>query len=134
MRPVPRLTIVFGLILIALALVGYFGAPEEGRSPTALIPAGVGVPMLVCGALALKDRLRMHAMHVAVLLALLGALAAGGRGLMKVGTLFSDEPDANRRATSFVLLMAGICLVYVALGVRSFVAARKARQAGEEAG
>ena len=64
-----KITIAVGLILIGLGLYGYFGADEGKTSPTALIPAFVGAPILLLGALALKDSMRKHAMHGAVIVA-----------------------------------------------------------------
>lgn len=131
----PKVTIVFGLLLIALGAYGYFGAPAEpdGKtSVTALIPAFVGGPLLLCGLVALAGgKVRMHAMHVAAMLGVLGTLAAGGRGLSKIGALLSDDPDLNRRAVYMVLAMAAICLVFTILCVQSFISARKAREANE---
>jgi hypothetical protein len=68
---------------------------------------------------------RKHAMHAAVALALVGL----------IGTLPRIIPalragDIQRPAVVAQIAMAVILLVYVALGVRSFIAARRARQAG----
>ena len=60
----PKITIGLGILLILLGLGGYFGT--DAKSFTALIPAFVGVPLLLLGCLALKDNLRKHAMHAAV--------------------------------------------------------------------
>ena len=125
----PNVTLFFGGLLTLLGLVGYFGGDPDQRSMTALIPAFVGGPILLCGLIAQSEKLRKHAMHVAAMLGLLGALAAGGRGASKLGTL--TDPDAPKRATVFVLLMAAICLVYFMICLNSFLAARKARKAGE---
>jgi hypothetical protein len=76
-----RTTILFGVLLCGLAAYGFLGAAPAQRSLTALIPAAFGLPLAMCGLLALKDALRKAAMHVAVVFALLGALASGGRGL-----------------------------------------------------
>ncbi len=130
--PVARTTVVFGIVLIVVGLVAYFGAESDNPSVTALIPAFLGGPILICGALAHKDSLRMHAMHGAVLVGLLGGLAALGRGVMGIGKLF--DPDAEKRAVVFVLLTAVICLVFTGLCVRSFIDARKRREAAEAAG
>ena len=142
--------LVFGVLLTALGLYGYFGAPQDkpvaeattpsqsaaelkiaktSRSKTALIPAIFGLPLLICGTLAYSQGLRKHAMHAAAGIALLGAALAGGRGLTKVTALFSDDPDVNRRAIWIVLIMALLCALYVVLSARSFIAARRAPEA-----
>ena len=80
--PMPRLTIIFGPLLILLGAGGYFGTGQT--SVTALIPAFFGVPFLLLGLVALKDGLRKHAMHAASLLALLGVIGALGRPVVKL--------------------------------------------------
>jgi hypothetical protein len=129
----PNLTIVFGAILTGLGLFGYFGSNAAEPSVTALIPAFVGVPLALCGFVARQEKLRMHAMHAAVLLGLIGAVAAGGRGMMKLGTLISDDPTIDKRPVRLVFLMAALCLVYVVLCVWSFIQARRRRVAGASA-
>ena len=68
-----RLAMFFGVLLIALGLVGYFAPDvfgkvgEKGTSPTALIPAGIGLVLFICGAVvSAKPTLRKHVMHLAV--------------------------------------------------------------------
>jgi hypothetical protein len=125
-----KITIVFGVLLLGLAAYGYLGADPDQRSFTALIPAAVGLPLLVCGLLALKDSLRKAAMHVAVVFGLLGALAAGARGLPRIDTLLADDPQGNPRAVVMVLIMFALCTVFVVLCVKSFIDARR-RQASQ---
>jgi hypothetical protein len=61
-------------------------------------------------------------MHAAVAVGLVGALAALARGVPA-----ALGGDAARPAVMSQLIMGVLLLVYVALGVRSFVEARKAR-------
>jgi hypothetical protein len=125
-----RTTIFFSIVLIALGLYGYFGSPDAEPSKTALIPAAFGILLLIPGLIALNDRFRMHAMHAAAAVGLLGLVMAGGRGGMKIGSLFSDDPNVNKRPIMMVLAMAAVCLVFVGLCVKSFIDARR-RQAAE---
>ena len=119
-----NITIIIGLLLMALGAGGYFGGGQA--SMTALIPAFFGLPIALLGVLALKEKLRKHAMHGAVLLGLLGFVGA----LMRpVKNLFGEEPFELNLATGSQLVMALICLVFVVLCVRSFIAARKSREA-----
>src|SRR5688572_32328469 len=67
-------TIVFGLLLTGLGLVGYFLA--GGVSVTALIPAFFGIVLLALGFLARSEPMRKHAMHAAAAVALIGFLGA----------------------------------------------------------
>ncbi len=146
----PRLTIIFGIVLIALGVVGYMGGPapasgapanttdasnalaensaDEGvekKSFTAFIPAIFGALLCIFGLVALKPSARKHAMHGAVLVGLMGALAGGGRAGSKLSAFLSNDPSLNRRAFLFVAAMTIVCMIYVVLCIRSFVAARK---------
>jgi hypothetical protein len=125
-------TIVTALLLIVLGLVGYFGSAEASPSKTALIPAAFGIVLLVLGLVALRDRIRKHAMHAAAAVGLIGLLAAGGRGATKIGALFSADPTINKRPIIMILLMAAVCLAFVALCVKSFVDARRRQAAASK--
>ncbi|MBI3837317.1 MAG: hypothetical protein HY288_05215 [Planctomycetia bacterium] len=130
----PILTIVVGVVLTGFGLHLYFGSATPDPSVTALIPAFVGVPLILCGLIAQREKWRMHAMHVAVLVGLAGAVAALGRMAMKISTLIpaliSDDPTIHRPARS-TFLMALICIVYVGLCVRSFIQSRRRRMQRE---
>jgi hypothetical protein len=118
---VPLITIVFGAVLIGLALIGYFPT----QAPTALIPGGFGVVLLILGVLALREKLRMHAMHGAVMVGLLGFIAATVRAIQ----VAMSENFAPGRAFAMVICMALTCGVFVALCVKSFIDARRRRKA-----
>ncbi len=122
-------TLVFGLLLAALAAYGYFAADPESRSLTALIPLAVGLPLIICGAVALKELYRKHAMHVAAGVAALGTLASGGHGLRGLIKLTTSESAVNSRALTMVLVMFGLCAVFLALCVKSFIDARRRQRA-----
>ena len=82
------IAITFGILLSALGLGAYVGTGSE--SITALIPAFLGAPILLCGILAkIFPNARMHVMHVAALLGLLGTAGGLGMGLPKVLTLIA---------------------------------------------
>ena len=125
----PNITIGFGAVLCAIGLFGYFGSALENRSPTAFIPAVFGVLLIICGLLAHKANLRKHAMHAAAAVGLIGFIAAAGRGIPKLGSAISDDPTIHR-APRLVLLMMVVCLVFVGITVKSFIDARRRRQAG----
>ncbi len=121
----PRITIGFAFAYIALGLAGFFltGAVHK----TALIPAVIGVVLLVLGVLAGKENLRMHVMHAALLVGLLAFLGTA-RGLTKLPAAFAGT--AERPAAVYAqAATAVLSLVFLALGVRSFIAARRARTA-----
>lgn len=121
-----KLTIVVANILIFMGVAGYVAS--DMVSITALIPAFIGVPLEILGILALAESRRKHAMHGAVLLALIGFLGSVP-GLLKVGTLLAGEAE-RPMAVGMQTAMAILLAIYIALCVRSFVAARKAREAG----
>ena len=120
----PRIVIVFGLLLILLALLGYFVlADPTARSATALIPAVAGLPILVAGLVATRPGARKHAMHVAMLFALLGAAAPW----MRLAKSFREGFEFNEK-TGVQLTMSLLCLVLLVLGIRSFITARRSAQ------
>jgi len=126
-----RTTIVLALILILLGLGTYFGSWAANPSPTALIPAVVGVLLLACGLAALQPGWRKHAMHAAASIGLLGGLAASGRGIMAVAKL-AQGADVNTTALVAVLIMAAVCWLLVVLCVNSFIAARRRQAVASE--
>ncbi len=121
----PRITVIFSLIYIALGLGGFFltGAVHK----TALIPAAIGVVLLVLGLLGSKEKLRMHVMHVALLIGLL-ALLGTASSLLKLPAAI-DGTALRPGAVFAQAATAVLSVVYLALGVRSFIAARRARSA-----
>lgn len=120
-----KLTIVVANILIFMGVAGYVAS--DMVSLTALIPAFIGAPLEILGILALTESRRKQAMHGAVLLALIGFLGSLP-GLLKLGVLLAGEAE-RPLAVGMQTAMAVLLAVYIALCVRSFIAARKARLA-----
>jgi hypothetical protein len=118
-----KLALVFAILLIALGVVTYLMAPVEHRSTTALIPALVGALLGICGALALQPNMRMHAMHAAAMVGTLGFLAAIGGAISR----WSAAGSLTKFSLIAMLLLTG---AFTVLCVRSFIAARRARNAG----
>jgi hypothetical protein len=116
----PATTRLFGLILIVLGIASY--VTTGMTSITAMIPAFFGAALVICALIARNEALRKHAMHAAVALGLVGALASLGRGVPA-----AMAGDLGRPAVLSQIAMGVLLLVYVALGVQSFIAARKAR-------
>ena len=117
----PNTTRLFGLILIVLGVASYV---MTGRtSVTAMIPAFFGAVLVICALIArANEGARKHAMHAAVAVGMVGMLASLARALPA-----ALQGGASRPAVIAQLIMGGLLLIYVALGVQSFVAARKAR-------
>jgi len=124
--------LITSLLLIVVGVVGYFnGTPgADGKvSPTALIPAFFGAVIGICGVLAFNPKFRKHAMHLAAMVGLLGAIMPLVRQYSKTGSFDPTKPSAVAGE-----LMILICLVFVGLCVKSFIDARKARKAVSEPG
>ena len=123
-----RLTIVFGVLLCLIALAGFVATGSS--HPTALIPAGVGLLFCVFGALANSPgaKKRMLWMHVAVTVALLCFLGTM-KADIEVFRLAHGETFERPVAIEEKAAMSLLCLLFVLLCVRSFVAARRARLA-----
>ncbi len=117
-------TIGFGAALILLGAIGYFATGQE--SPTALIPAAFGFVLVALGMIARNENLRKHAMHGAAVIGLLGFLGSAS-GILQVLTMLLGEAVERPEAAIARTIMAVVCLAFVALTVKSFINARKAR-------
>ncbi len=121
-----KLTMVFGGLLIVLS-AGAFAVLHHLHT---LIPGGFGLLLVIFGALANTEetRKRMLFMHIAVTVGLLGFLGTIP-GLIGMVQMAAGHEVARPDAARVQALMGTICLVFVLLCVRSFVAARRARAA-----
>jgi lysylphosphatidylglycerol synthetase-like protein (DUF2156 family) len=118
-----RTTIVFGAVLILLGLGFFIGT--GAAHITALIPAAFGVLLVLLGLLAARDAWRMHAMHLAALVALLGVVFSIERPIRAV---IHGQKVAFGARLAAQILMALLCAALVALCVKSFVVARLRRK------
>ena len=116
-------TVGLGLALIILGLAGYF--LTGAASVTALFPAAFGIVIVVAGFIGRDERRRKHAIHVAVVVALIGLLGSV-RGLLQIGDFFAGTA-ARPAAVVSQVIMAVLTLGYVILAVRSFIVARRSR-------
>jgi len=111
--------IVCGTLLIIIGIVGYsYGLVFQNASITALIPAIFGIILTLLGFISRKkENLRKHLMHLAVLIAFIGFIVPVSRIVSKGLTL---------TFTALMLIsMALVCLVFVVLGIKSFIDARR---------
>jgi hypothetical protein len=122
-------TILFGILLGLVGVVGYFATGMV--SWTALIPAFLGLPLVLLGALAYQDRFRKNAMHLAAALGLVGFLVTAFMGWPKLITLAGGGQVERPAAVYSQSITALLCGVFVALCVNSFIQARRARRARE---
>ena len=121
-----KVTLVFAALFIALGLIGFIGTGSVYY--TALIPSALGLLLGIFGALSFSPDAgrRKLFMHINVTLGLLGFLGTV-MGLIQWFQMLAGATLKNPPATESKAVMALLCLVYVALCVRSFIAARKAR-------
>jgi hypothetical protein len=114
-------TIIFGLLMSALGVGGYVMSGTS--SVTALIPALFGLPLIILGFLARDEHMRKHTMHAASMVGLIGVLAA-------IGSLATTPMDLRPALAVYSqIAMALLMGIFLALCIRSFIAARKARAA-----
>lgn len=116
----PKPTLVFAALLIALGA----GAFAISGSRTALLPAFFGGALAVLAGLALAFAgARRHLMHVAAVVALLGALAPAAALVIRAAQM---SPLALGVNVGMLALSAAL----LAMMVRSFIAARRSAAAG----
>jgi len=119
-------TIATGVALIVLGLAGYFGA--GAASLTALIPAAFGVVLAALGAAARNDARRKLAMHIAVVVGLIGFFGSVS-GLLKLPRLVAGDEVARPLAVVAQSVMALLTAYFVVLCVKSFIDARRKPEA-----
>ena len=125
----PSTSIVSGVLLILVGIIGYaYGMSGGNASPTALIPALIGLLLALLGVAAkAKENLRKHLMHAAVLIGLI-AFVATASSFLKIPALLDGTAD-RPAAVVAQLATAIVSLAFVILCVKSFVDARRNRAA-----
>jgi hypothetical protein len=121
---VANLTRLVGTLLIVIGVGGWL--LSDAASVTALIPAVLGLLLLGLGLLAARPALHAHAMHGAMVVALLGVLGTLMQVVKLPALLTGGEVERPLAvvASTLTLVLCGVLLV---LGIRSFAAARRAR-------
>ncbi len=119
----PSTAIVSGVLLILIGVIGFgFSVVDGTNAPTALIPAAFGLLLTILGfAAKAKENLRMHLMHAAVLIGLLGFAIPAWRLLRQLNDIKISLAVLSQAAMSVV------CLAFVILCVKSFIDARRSR-------
>ena len=116
-------TLTFAFAYLVLGIGGFVLTGSTHK--TALIPCIFGVLFLIFGFLARKDNLRKHAMHAAVLVALV-ALLGTARSLRFLPDLLNGTAE-KPAAVITQAVNAFLSLGFILLAVRSFIQARRAR-------
>lgn len=125
-----KTTLYFAAVFLVQGAVVYLGTGRN--SITALIPAVFGLLLGALGLLAQSDdsKRRMFVMHLAATLGLLGFLYPGvDVALAVVRHMHGQRPLHPRTMVEDEMVLSLLCLVYVLLCVRSFVAVRRTRAA-----
>ena len=118
-----KIALVVGAALIVVGVWAYT-ASGPGASLTALIPAVLGLGLVVAGLVGLRGGpARRNAMHAAAVVALLGVLGSAGQFLTSPAAGSEDSGIARTAG----LLNLALCGVFLALAIWSFVQARRAR-------
>jgi uncharacterized membrane protein HdeD (DUF308 family) len=125
-------TLICGALLVLVGIVGYGTSEVQPPPMTALIPAFFGAALVLCGALAFNDKIRKHAMHLAAMIGLVGALGGFMPLIRQVKN--TGEFDPLKKSAVAGELMILVCVVFVGMCVNSFIQAKKARKAKEAAG
>ena len=120
MKPAPA-NLLNALVLIGLGIWGYFSLEADARSFTALIPAAFGVVLLGCTS-GIRSENKVIA-HVAVTRTLLVLIA------LAVKPLPSQIAAGDNVGIVRVAVMMLTSLLAMIAFIRSFIAARRAREA-----
>ena len=116
----PFLSLMQGFFLVVLGIIFYL-FPEDKSSVTALIPSFIGLGLLIPGYLAYtNENMKMHAMHVAVLVALIGTVG----GAMGIQDAIAGDWSRPTIARMILLLTCG---EYMIFSIMSFRQARVKR-------
>jgi hypothetical protein len=116
-----KITLVFAVLLIVLGLAGFLATGS--LHPTALIPAGIGLLLGIFGLLAITpdgNRRRLF-MHINVAIGLVGFLGT----MAELFCNLTSSQVLDLTAIFAKLALVWLLLIYVALCVRSFIAARR---------
>lgn len=118
----PRIIFIFAVIFVLLGVGAYL--ITGAQSWTALIPAIFGLLLAVAGGVSLKHL--KHGGHFAATVGLLGFLGTA-KSLGKIPALLSGQPVERAAAVGVQAAFAILSLIFIALCVKSFIDARKAR-------
>ena len=119
---VPNLTLGYGAFLIAWGIA--VSILSDSESITSYFPSMLGVPLALAGVMVMRmPEKRKLWMHIAATFGLLCAIG-GTRFFMVMG-------DGITYASGSMLMLLVTGSAYTVVCVRSFIAARKAREAAE---
>jgi hypothetical protein len=118
----PKVSIIFGLLLIATGLIGHYLIAS--KSTSALIPVIPGGILLIMGVLASTYKhMSKHFMHTSAIISLLGSLILF-MAIPKIPKLMSGSA-LRPNAIIMQLVMGTLCLIFLITCIVSFRNARK---------
>lgn len=124
---VPSISKFTGAALIIVGLAGYY--LTGAASLTALIPAYLGFLLGIFGYFAsIRPHLKKHMMHGSAIVALLGIIGTL-TAIPDFFTVISGGDVPNPAAVVSRTITAVICIVFMVIAVKSFIDARKNREA-----
>lgn len=121
----PRTTVIVGSVLILLGVVAWI--VTAFASWTALIPAFIGAVLVLLGVLAAKTGKQKLYIHIALVVALVG-IAGTVSNTLKLGEVFAGVAERPAAVVTSALTLVAL-VVYLILGIRSFIAARRWKDA-----
>jgi hypothetical protein len=126
---------LFGILLVVLGVVLYSQSELEWpRKATALIPAGFGLVLVLLGQIAQggSEKIRMHTMHAAALVGMIGFVGGAVMTILDFGKM-GNVPPPSTLAMVGKAFMAMLCGVFLGVCIKSFIDARRARKQKETA-
>lgn len=115
----PRLTIGLGTLLAVIGVIAYIASGYA--SWTALIPSILGAIILISGLIGLRNQ--KIGIHIALVIAVLGILGTS-MNVLQIGALLAGNAERPMAvATSSITFV--LLVIYVIIGIRSFIAARR---------
>lgn len=117
----PRTTMLVGAALVVIGVAAW--AITAFASWTALIPSIIGLVLFLLGLLAVKTGKQKLYIHIALLVALVG-IAGTVPNALKLGDVFSGAAERPAAVVTSALTLI-LLVVYLVLGVRSFITARR---------
>ncbi len=113
------LTILIGLLLSIFGVMLWLSTDAF----TSLIPAFAGLPILACGLAAIHSKWHTHALHGAMVLALLTTLMP----LVRLPQTIGEHGLGSVAALSMIIMMMLGALLLI-MGIYSFIDARRRRK------
>lgn len=117
-----RKTYTMAFAMVMLGIIGW--VVTGAQHVTALIPCIFGILYFLFAILGRKETRRMHAMHGAAVIALLGTLATA-RSIAQAAAWAGGTAPTRPAAVITQMIMCILSIYYLVEAVKSFVAARR---------